>query len=46
LYEELTLADTIVSPYAMAHENNQPVFVCRRLKRPLGDAWAKMKRFI
>lgn len=46
IYAEVTLADTVVSPYAMAFETNQPVFVCRGLKRPLAEVWAELKRFI
>jgi hypothetical protein len=45
-YEDITQVDTIVSPYAMAYETNQPVFLCRRLKRPLEEVWAELKRFI
>lgn len=46
IYAEVALADTIVSPYAVAHETNLPVFVCRRLKRPLAEVWAELKVFI
>jgi hypothetical protein len=46
IYAEVTLADTVVSPYAMAFETNIPVYVCRRLKRPLAELWPELKRFI
>lgn len=45
-YEEVVQADTIVSPYAVAYETNLPVYVCRRLKRPLAEVWPEVKRFI
>lgn len=46
LFEEVTQAETIVSPYAMAYETNLPVYVCRKLKRPLSEVWLQIKTFI
>jgi hypothetical protein len=46
IFDEVTQADTIVSPYAMAYETNLPVYVCRRLKRPLAEVWLALKRYI
>jgi hypothetical protein len=39
-------AATIVSPYAMPYETNLPVYVCRRLRRPVAEVWPQLKRFI
>jgi hypothetical protein len=39
-------ADTVTWAYAMAFETNLPVYVCRRPKRPLTDAWPTLKRYV
>lgn len=39
-------AATIVSPYAMPHETNLPVYVCRDLKLPMDEAWRSLKKYI
>ncbi len=39
-------AATIVSPYAMPLETNLPVYVCRGLEAPMGEAWRRIKRFM
>ena len=46
LFEDVTQAATVESEYAMASETNLPVYVCRRLKRPLAEVWPAMKRYI
>jgi hypothetical protein len=46
MFDEVTQVETIVSPYAMAHETNLPVHVSRRPKRPLAEMWRAIKRFI
>jgi 4-amino-4-deoxy-L-arabinose transferase-like glycosyltransferase len=38
-------AETIVSRYAMPHETNLPVYVCRDLRVPIEQAWPLLKRF-
>jgi hypothetical protein len=43
---EVTHADTIVSPYAMAYETDLPVYICHRFKRPLPAIWPELKRYI
>ncbi len=43
--EEVTLAATHVSRYAIPYENNMPIFVCRGLRIPLATIWAKDKNF-
>lgn len=45
-FESVEQAATIESPYAMPSETNLPVYVCRRLRVPLNDAWPKLKRFV
>jgi hypothetical protein len=45
LFADVTQADTIVSEYAMAYETNLPVYVCRKLKRPLAEVWSELKRY-
>lgn len=46
LFEEVTLADTVVSEFAVAFEANVPVYVCRRPKQPLPKVWPALKRYI
>jgi hypothetical protein len=46
MFDEVTQVETIVSPYAMAHETNLPVHVSRKPKRPLAEMWRTLKRFI
>ncbi len=31
--------------YAMPYEYDQPIFICRGIKMPLGKAWSKTKSF-
>lgn len=38
-YASVTLAATIVSPYAMPYETNLPVYICLGLKTPIKKAW-------
>jgi hypothetical protein len=44
LFDEIVDADTVVSPYAIAFETNLPVFVRRRPRQPLGEAWPMLER--
>jgi hypothetical protein len=37
---------TVVSPHAMPHETDLPVYVCRGLKIPMDEAWRRLKRFV
>jgi 4-amino-4-deoxy-L-arabinose transferase-like glycosyltransferase len=37
---------TSTSPYAMPYEQNLSIFVCRKFKGRLADAWPRLKRFI
>jgi hypothetical protein len=42
-FDHVERAATINHPYAIPHENNLPVFVCRRPKRPLKEIWPDVK---
>ncbi len=42
-FDHVELAATISHPSARPHENNLPVFVCRRPKRPLKEIWPDVK---
>ncbi len=46
LCEEVEQAETVESPWAMPYETDLPVYVCRRLKRPLPEVWSELKRYI
>jgi hypothetical protein len=32
-------------PYAMPYENGRPIFICRGLRRSLGEIWDRLKRY-
>jgi hypothetical protein len=32
-------------PYAMPYENERPIFICRGLRRNLGEIWERLKRY-
>jgi hypothetical protein len=42
-FDEVELAATITHPYAIPHERDLPVFVCRRPKMPLRELWPQVK---
>ncbi len=42
-FDHVELAATVSHPYAIPHENDLPVFVCRRPKRPLKEIWPDVK---
>jgi hypothetical protein len=42
-FDQVELAATFTHPYVLPHENNLPVFVCRRPKRPLREIWPEVK---
>lgn len=46
IYEEVTEAAVIMSPYGMPWETNRPVYVCRGLKILLTQAWRMTKSLI
>jgi hypothetical protein len=43
LFGQVDLAATINNEYAIPEENNLPVFVCRKPKMTLKDAWPRLK---
>jgi hypothetical protein len=42
-FYQTDLAATFTHPYVLPHENNLPVFVCRRPKKPLAEIWPGVK---
>lgn len=42
-FDQIEQAATFTHPYVLPHENNQPVFVCRKPKRPLKEIWPQVK---
>jgi 4-amino-4-deoxy-L-arabinose transferase-like glycosyltransferase len=45
-FDSVTVAGRFESPYAMPYETRAPILVCRGLKLPLAEAWARGKKFI
>jgi Dolichyl-phosphate-mannose-protein mannosyltransferase len=45
-FESVTEARRLESRYAMPYETRRPILVCRGLKIPLAEAWARGKQFI
>jgi hypothetical protein len=45
LFESVELAAVIKHQYAMPHENNVHVFVCRKMRVNLADFWPRVKRY-
>jgi len=42
-FDEVEQAATFTHPYVLPHENNNPIFVCRKPKRPLKEIWPQVK---
>lgn len=42
-FEQVEQAATFTHPYVIPHENNNPVFVCRKSRRPLKEIWPQVK---
>jgi 4-amino-4-deoxy-L-arabinose transferase-like glycosyltransferase len=42
-FDQIELAATVTHPYVLPHENNLPVYVCRRPKKPLKEIWPDVK---
>lgn len=42
-FDEVEQAATFTHPFVLPHENNNPVFVCRKPKRPLKEIWPLVK---
>jgi hypothetical protein len=45
LFGEIRQAGMISNPYAIPGESNLPVYVCRRPRMPLSQAWPGLKFF-
>jgi Dolichyl-phosphate-mannose-protein mannosyltransferase len=43
VYAEATQAATFTHEYVMPHENNLPIFICRRPRAPLKEIWPEVK---
>ena len=39
------VATTDCGPYCMPYEDDQPIFVCRRLRSPIEQAWPRLKHY-
>jgi hypothetical protein len=44
-FNQIELAATVTHEYAIPHENNLPIFICRQPKRPLKEIWPDTKCF-
>jgi 4-amino-4-deoxy-L-arabinose transferase-like glycosyltransferase len=44
-FEEVELVARSQSKYAMPYENNLPIFVCRRLRKPIEEIWPQTKHY-
>jgi hypothetical protein len=44
LFEQVERAGAVSHPYSMPYQHFD-VFVCRRLRRPLGELWPELKKF-
>jgi hypothetical protein len=42
-FDQTDQVATFTHPYVLPHENNQPIFLCRRPKRPLKEIWPNVK---
>lgn len=45
-FEQVEQVATIVSPHARPSETDLPVYVCRRSREPIREAWPRVKNFI
>ncbi len=45
IFDQIELAATINNEYAIPEENNLPVYICRKPKMTLQQAWPKLKFF-
>ncbi len=43
IFDQIDLAATITNEYAMPQETNLPVYICRRPKKTLQQAWPRLK---
>ena len=45
VFEEVTEVARFTHPYVMERQNNRPLYLCRKLRMPIEQAWAKFKRY-
>jgi hypothetical protein len=45
IFSEVTLREKIYAKYAMPHENERVIFLCKGLIYPLKDYWRTAKHF-
>ena len=45
IFESVTVADTVKSQYCMPYENNLPIYVCRKLQKPLREFWPTTRHY-
>lgn len=43
VFDQTEQAAVFTHPYVLPHENNQPIFICRKPKRPLKEIWPQVK---
>lgn len=46
LFASVQYAAKVANPLGMAYEDRLPIYVCRRLRVPLGELWPKVKNYI
>ncbi|MFI5397902.1 MAG: ArnT family glycosyltransferase [Candidatus Binatia bacterium] len=46
LFEKVERVGAVRCSYCMPFENDQPVYVCRGLRRPLREIWPRLKHYI
>ena len=44
-FEQVELAAMVDCGHCMPYENHRPVWICRKLRRPLAEAWPQIKHF-
>lgn len=45
-FESVETIGLIMRSYSMPYENNLPIYLCRNLKTPIKEFWARVKEFI
>ena len=46
-FESVQVASELFNhPLVMPYQNNRPIFICRGLKKPVGEVWPLLKQFI
>lgn len=45
-FEEVELAGNVSCQYCMPYENHLNIYVCRRLKTPIGELWPRLKHYM